>query len=174
MTMPSNVSPKSMPSNNLPTLSNSKCVPELFVMRASASFACGDIRGKHQPSLSSLEFSSMLATWVDNRKCTEYEHELIHSSGLNFKAVALKQRSSEDDPRASESERSGALNRFRSRKISVSSEHLEELLAPASDSSHDNWSRKRNLTDAAETSSKFPRYAYTDLITPMSAHHRKI
>ena len=66
-------------------------------MRSSASFVAGDLRGKHLPSMSSLELSSMLAAWVDPKKCPEYEHELMISCGRDFDDVALKIQGTEDD-----------------------------------------------------------------------------
>ena len=137
-----------------------KFIPE-SVMRPSASFASGDIRGIHQPSLSSLELSSMLATWVDNKKCTEYEHELLRSSGLNFQVAALKRRLSGDDERSSERERpnpSNGSNWRCPRYIALSSEQVEDLLEPASDVSSKRRASKRSLDDPVDTCCKSPRY----------------
>jgi hypothetical protein len=138
-----------------------KCTPESAI-RPSASFVSSDIRGKYRPSLSSLELSSMLATWVDNKKCTEYEHELKRSSGLNFQAVALKRRSSDDDQRSIERERincsaSKGSDGFSPRYTTVLSEHVEDFLEPASDVSHKTRASKRCLADTTDLGCKFPR-----------------
>ena len=150
-----------MPVNESSLISAEKCIHE-SVMRPSASFVCGDIRGQHQPSLSSLELSSMLATWVDSKKCKEYEHELLYSSGLDFQAAALKRRLSDDGQQSCERERPN----FSASKgldwrchASVSSEHVEDFLEPAS---HNIKASKRGLADADpfDTCCKLPRYIF--------------
>ncbi len=131
-------------------------------MRRSTSFVCGDIRGKHQPSLSSLELSSMLATWVDSKKCKEYEHELLNSSGLDFQAAALKRRLSDGDQRSCERERPNSSASKGSDwrcHASVSSEHVEDFLEPAS---HNIRASKRALADSdhVDPCCKLPRYIF--------------
>ena len=45
-------------------------------------------------SFSSVDLSSMIASWVDRNSCSEYETELKVSAGTNFKAKAMKRRAS--------------------------------------------------------------------------------
>ena len=46
-------------------------------------------------SYSSVDLSSMIASWVDRNSCSEYETELKVSAGKDFKAIAMKKRNSE-------------------------------------------------------------------------------
>jgi hypothetical protein len=163
--VPCSISMQALPEQEPSLLPVEKNISE-NIMRPSASFASlGDIRGKHQPSLSSLELSSMLASWVDSKKCTEYDHEVLCSSGINFQAVALKQRLSEDDQRSNERDQQERSTSSASkgsylrcpRYTAVSSEHVEDLLEPASDVSQNRRASKRSL-DPVDTFCKLPRY----------------
>ena len=46
-------------------------------------------------SFSSSDLSSMIAAWVDQNSCCEYEKELKVSSGIGFRTIAMKQYVSE-------------------------------------------------------------------------------
>ena len=74
------------------------------LISSSASFAAHEARDL--PSMSSVELTSMLAAWVDSKKCSEYERELSHSQGREFDAVALKKQDSEDDVKGNVRKRS--------------------------------------------------------------------
>jgi hypothetical protein len=61
-----------------------------FGAAQTASFCASDFS-----SFSSADLSSMIASWVDRNSCGEYEKELKVSSGMNFKAIAMRQHASE-------------------------------------------------------------------------------
>jgi hypothetical protein len=87
----------------------------------------------------------------------------MYSSVQNFQAVVLKQRLSGDDGRSSERERSNTSGSRGSdwcypRCFSVSSEHVEDYLEPASDALQQNRASQRGLADPVDTCSKFPRH----------------